>query len=127
MGIATTYTIVPKTTVYGSHYTFTRGKAGARVRHSTVSHAKNNVPYLAIMLEFRYNERIMARVQQRKEQKQKFLKAKVAMALYSEYGRVPKEEEIDHVYHLTRVIYKAVLGTYFLHKHHKGTGQLALF
>jgi hypothetical protein len=55
------------------------------------------------------------------------LKAKVAMALYSEYGRVPKEDEIDHVYHVTRVLYNAVLSTYFLRTHHKRTGQLALF
>lgn len=26
------------------------------------------------------------------------------MALYSEYGRVPKEQEIDKVYHLTRIL-----------------------
>ena len=55
------------------------------------------------------------------------MKAKVAMALYSEYGRVPKEAEIDSVYHLTRVLYKAVLGTHFLRKQQKRTGQLALF
>ena len=39
---------------------------------------------------------------QKREQRQRYLKAKVAMALYSEYGRVPKEKEIDEVYHLTR-------------------------
>ena len=46
---------------------------------------------------------------QRQEQRQRYLKAKVAMALYNEYGRVPKEREIDEVYHLTRVLYKIVL------------------
>ena len=51
---------------------------------------------------------------QKREQRQRYLKAKVAMALYSEYGRVPKEREIDEVYHLTRILYKAVLGTHFL-------------
>jgi len=55
------------------------------------------------------------------------LKARVAMALYSEYGRVPKESEIDEVYHLTRVLYKAVLGTHLLRKQQKNTGQLPLF
>ena len=55
------------------------------------------------------------------------MKAKVAKALYSEYGRVPKEAEIDSVYHLTRVLYKAVLGTHFFRKQQKCTGQLALF
>jgi len=64
---------------------------------------------------------------QQHEQRQRYLKAKVALALYSEYGRVPKEAEIDSVYHLTRVLYKAVLGTHFLRKRHKRTGQLALF
>jgi len=63
----------------------------------------------------------------RAEQQHKVLKAKVAMALYAEYGRVPKEAEIDSVYHLTRVLYKAVLGTHFLRKQQERTGQLALF
>ncbi len=49
------------------------------------------------------------------------------MALYSEYGRVPREEEIDHVYHLTRIMYKAVLGTHYLHKQQQKSGQLVLF
>jgi hypothetical protein len=69
----------------------------------------------------------MAASRQRQEQRQRCLKAKVAMALYSAYGRVPKEAEIDHVYHVTRVLYNAVIGTYFLGSYHKRTGQLALF
>jgi hypothetical protein len=69
----------------------------------------------------------MVMSRQKREQRQRYLKAKVAMALYSEYGRVPKEKEIDEVYHLTRVHYKAVLGTHFLRKQQKRTGQLALF
>jgi hypothetical protein len=69
----------------------------------------------------------MTTMQQRQEQRQRFLKAKVAMALYSEYGRVPKEAEIDNVYHLTRVLYKAVLGVHFLRKQQNRSGQLALF
>jgi hypothetical protein len=69
----------------------------------------------------------MSMTQQRQVQRQRYLKAKVAMALYSEYGRVPKEREIDEVYHLTRVLYKAVLGTHFLRKQQTRTGQLALF
>ncbi len=63
----------------------------------------------------------------RTEQQHKVLKAKVAMALYSEYGRVPRENEIDEVYHLTRVLYKAILGTHFLRKQQKQSGQLVLF
>ena len=70
---------------------------------------------------------VMVMSGQKREQRQRYLKAKVAMALYSEYGRVPKEQEIDEVYHLTRVLYKAVLGTHFLRKQQKRTGQLALF
>ena len=63
----------------------------------------------------------------RAEQQHKVLKAKVALALYSEYGRVPKEREIDEVYHLTRVLYKAILGTHFLRKQRQKTRQLVLF
>lgn len=70
---------------------------------------------------------VMVVSRQKREQRQRYLKAKVAMALYSEYGKVPKEAEIESVYHLTRVLYKAVLGTHFLRKQQKHTGQLALF
>lgn len=63
----------------------------------------------------------------RTEQRQKYLRAKVALALYSEYGQVPKEHEIDHVYHLTRVLYTAVLGTHYLRKQKEKSGQVALF
>ena len=70
---------------------------------------------------------VMVMSGQKQEQRQRYLKARVAMALYSEYGRVPKEREIDEVYHLTRVLYKAVLGTHFIRKQQKRTGQLALF
>ena len=64
---------------------------------------------------------------QQQEQRQRILKAKVAMAMYSEYGRVPKEKEIDEVYHLTRVLYKSILGTHFLRKRQQMSGQLVLF
>ncbi len=40
------------------------------------------------------------------EQKKKLLKAKIAVALQDELGRVPKEEEINRVFLLTRVMYK---------------------
>lgn len=61
------------------------------------------------------------------EQRQKYLKARVALALYDEYGHVPKEDEIDHIYHLSRVLYKAVLGTHYLRKQQQKNGQLVLF
>ncbi len=61
------------------------------------------------------------------EQKNKLLKAKIAVALHNELGRVPKEEEINQVFLLTRVMYKAVLGLHYKHKEQKQKGQLALF
>lgn len=83
---------------------------------------KNNVPLLVYTVEFCYYGSMT-----RDEQRHKVLKAKVALALYSEYGRVPKEREIDEVYHLSRVLYKAVLGTHFLKKQQQRTRQLVLF
>ncbi len=58
---------------------------------------------------------------------QRLLKAKIAVALQDEYGRVPTEEEIDSVFHLTRVMYKAVLGLHYRRQEQKRSGQLALF
>jgi hypothetical protein len=43
------------------------------------------------------------------EQKKKLLKAKIAVALHDELGRVPKKEEIEQVFLMARVMYKAVL------------------
>ncbi len=42
------------------------------------------------------------------EQKKKLLKAKIAVALQHELGRVPKEEEIDNVFLLARVMYEHI-------------------
>jgi hypothetical protein len=61
------------------------------------------------------------------EQKKKLLRAKIAVALYHETGRVPTTEEIDRVFLLTRVIYKAVLGVHYKRQEQKKTGQLAIF
>ena len=47
------------------------------------------------------------------EQKKQLLKAKIAVALQDELGRVPKTEEINQVFLLTRVMYKAVLEAVF--------------
>jgi hypothetical protein len=41
------------------------------------------------------------------DQKKRLLKAKIAVALHDELGRAPKEEEINQVFLLTRVMYKA--------------------
>ncbi len=62
-----------------------------------------------------------------KEQKIRLLKAKVAVALHDELGRVPKHEEIEQVTMLARVMYKAVLGLHYQRKEQKRSGQLAIF
>lgn len=61
------------------------------------------------------------------DQKKKLLKAKIAVALQDELGRVPKKEEIDNVFLLARVMYKAVLGLHFQRQQQKKNGQLAIF
>jgi hypothetical protein len=61
------------------------------------------------------------------EQKKKLLKAKIAVALQSELGRVPKREEIDQMFLLARVLYKAVLGLHYKRQEQKKQGQLAIF
>ena len=53
------------------------------------------------------------------EQKKRLLKAKIAVALQNELGRVPKEDEIDNVFLLARVMYKAVLGLHFTRQQQK--------
>ncbi len=61
------------------------------------------------------------------EQKKKLLKAKIAVALQDELGRVPKEEEINQVFLLARVMYKAILGLHYKRQEQKKQGQLAIF
>jgi hypothetical protein len=61
------------------------------------------------------------------DQKKRLLKAKIAVALHDELGRVPKEEEVNQVFLLTRVMYKAVLGLHFKRAEQKKSGQLAIF
>jgi hypothetical protein len=61
------------------------------------------------------------------DKKEKLLKAKIAVALQNEYQRVPTSEEIENVFHLTRVMYKAVLGLHYKRLEQKRSGQLALF
>ncbi len=61
------------------------------------------------------------------DQKKKLLKAKIAVALQDELGRVPKEEEVNQIFLLTRVMYKAVLGLHFKRQEQKKNGQLAIF
>ena len=61
------------------------------------------------------------------EQKKKLLKAKVAVALQNELGRMPKDEEVEQVTLLARVLYKAVLGLHYKRQEQKKSGQLAIF
>ena len=49
------------------------------------------------------------------------------MALQDEYGRVPTEEQINQVFHLTRVMHKAVLGLHYRRQEQKKSGQLSIF
>jgi hypothetical protein len=60
-------------------------------------------------------------------QKERILKAKVALSLHHEFGRVPKEHEIEYFYHIARVLRTSILGTHFLRSKQKQTSQLALF
>ena len=61
------------------------------------------------------------------DQKKKLLKAKIAVALRDELGRVPNEKEINQVFTLTRVMYKAILGLHYKRQEQKKAGQLAIF
>jgi hypothetical protein len=61
------------------------------------------------------------------DQKKKLLKAKIAVALHDELGRVPKEEEINQVFLITRVFYMELLVLHFKRQEQKKTGQLAIF
>jgi hypothetical protein len=61
------------------------------------------------------------------DQKGKLFKAKIAVALHSELGRVPKKEEIEQVFLLAKVMYKAVLGLHFQRQEQKKSGHIAIF
>ncbi len=62
------------------------------------------------------------------EQKKRPLKAKIVVAPQDELGQVPKQDEIEQVFTLTRVMYKALLGLHFQRKERKKkSGQLTIF
>ncbi len=88
------------------------------------SHSKIKAPKLGKLYEFWYISNMNSMTA---EQKKKLLKAKVAVALQNELGRVPKEEEIEQVTLLARVLYKAVLGLHYKRQEQKKAGQLAMF
>jgi hypothetical protein len=61
------------------------------------------------------------------EQKKKLLKAKIAVALHDELGRVPKKEEIENVFLMASVMYKALLWLHFQRQQQKKNGQIPLY
>ena len=61
------------------------------------------------------------------DQKKQLLKAKIAVALRDELGRVPTQQEIEQVVLRTRVRHQAVLGLHDRRKEQQQTGQLAIF
>lgn len=61
------------------------------------------------------------------EQKKRLLKAKIAVALQNELGRVPTQDEINTIFLTARIMYKAVLGLHFTRQQQKKQGQLAIF
>jgi hypothetical protein len=63
----------------------------------------------------------------RKEQKKRLLRAKIAVAIQDETGKAPTEEQINQVFFLSRVMWKAVLGLHYERKKQKEEGQLAIF
>jgi hypothetical protein len=83
-----------------------------------------NVSYLTIVMVLRQFSSDLCKY---RTKKQRLLKAKIAVALQDEFGRVPIEEEIDHVFHLTRAMWKAVSGLHYKRKEQKKSRQLAVF
>ena len=63
----------------------------------------------------------------KRRQKNRLLKAKIAVAIQDETGQVPSKEKIEEVFFLAKVMYKAVLGTHYKRKEQKKQGQLAIF
>ena len=61
------------------------------------------------------------------EQKKRLLRAKIAVAIQDETGKAPTEEEINQVFFLSRVMWKAVLGLHYERRKQKSEGQLAIF
>ena len=91
------------------------------------THTKIKIPILDILDEFWYIVYGYVNTFMTEEQKIRLLKAKVAVALQDELGRDPKQEEIEQVTMLARVLYKAVLGLHYKRKEQKRSGQLAIF
>jgi hypothetical protein len=58
---------------------------------------------------------------------QAFLTEQGYRPVEDELGRVPKTEEIEQVFLLARVMYKAILGLHYKRQEQKKSGQLAIF
>ncbi len=61
------------------------------------------------------------------DQRKKLLKAKIAVALRDELGRIPDQNEVDRICLLTRVMYKAVLGLHYRRQEQKERGRLSTY
>ncbi len=61
------------------------------------------------------------------DQKKKILKAKIAVALKDELGRMPEADEVERICLLIRVMYKAILGLHYRRQEQKANGQLPIF
>ena len=96
---------------------FARGCVSKLVSISKCQYLTNSVSFATFVLL----------VTMSTEQKKRLLKAKIAVALQDELGRPPKQEEIEQVNLLARVMYKAILGLHYKRKEQKKSGQLAIF
>jgi hypothetical protein len=120
------FSVVPKTAVFGTllsplskHRFYGCLCVPKPVPESTFRNLTNSVSFGTLFIR---NKLYMST-----EQKKRLLKAKIAVALHDELGRVPKQEEIEQVFLMARVMWKAVLGLHFKRKEQKKTGQLPIF
>jgi hypothetical protein len=60
------------------------------------------------------------------EKKRRLLKARIALALHEELGRVPTAKEINQVFLLACVIYNAILALDYGRQNQK-SGELSVF
>jgi hypothetical protein len=91
------------------------------------THNKIKISKLHKFGEFWYIVEIYLTTTITTEQKKRLLKAKIAVALRDELGLVPTQKEINQVFLLTKVMYKARLGLHYRRKEQKKSGQLASF
>ena len=117
------HAFVTKTVIFETMYHYIFFSYLRRIAYHLKTHLSIIILLLDNIVEFWDNQEAMALP----EQKKRLLKAKIAVALHDELGRVPKTEEIEQVFLLSRVMYKAVLGLHFTRQEQKKQGQLAIF